>query len=431
MTSIQKLYSLFKDSKGVQTDTRKLKEGEMFFALQGDNFNGNLYAEQAISNGASCAIVSDPELAKNDYCYLVSDTLQALQEMAKHHRLQFHIPFLAITGSNGKTTTKELLACVLSKKYDVLATKGNFNNHIGVPLTLLSIKEEHNFAIIEMGANHQKEIASYCQWALPNFGLINNCGKAHLEGFGGIEGVRKGKGELYDFIADKDGTIFINADYDYLANMAINVNKQITYGEFAGEYRAKIYEHEPFLKVANLGAGTEQLISTNLVGDYNLANIQAAIAVGKYFGVSDNEISDAIGTYTPTNNRSEHKEVKGINIILDAYNANPSSMKAALDSFDKMSHANKIVMLGAMMELGDTSAMEHQEILTYAKQKNLKQVIVVGKEFEASANNNGVLYFENATSAKEWFWENVSKEDWVYIKGSRLTAMEKIIELND
>ena len=375
MISIPELYKLFVKSKGVQTDTRMLQKEEIFFALKGDNFNGNLYAQQALDNGALYAVVDDPALQETKGCVLVTDVLASLQLLAKHHRQQLNIPFLAITGSNGKTTTKEILSCVLSKKYTVLATKGNLNNHIGVPLTLLRITAEHDFAIIEMGANHIGEIAAYCEWTLPDFGLINNCGKAHLEGFGGIEGVRKGKGELYDAIRLKDGTVFRNADYDYLNEMAQGIAKQVTYGEFKGEYRAKLYEHEPFLKIASTTTGKEQLISTNLVGDYNLANILAAIAVGSYFGIATMDIADAIASYSPNNNRSEHRLVRGINVILDAYNANPMSMRAALDSFSNLSHSNKIVMLGAMMEMGIESEKEHEDILNYAQEKGWKNIV--------------------------------------------------------
>ncbi len=428
MITTEELYKLFQDSTGVQTDTRQLKEGELFIALKGDNFNGNLYATKALENGARFAIVDEEEYVTNENCYLVEDGLTALQDLSKHHRLQFDIPFLAITGSNGKTTTKELVATVLSKKFNVLATKGNFNNHIGVPLTLLSLKKEHDFAIIEMGANHIGEIASYCKWALPTHALINNCGKAHLEGFGGIEGVRKGKGELYDFIREAGGTIFRNADYDYLKTMAAGINKEITYGEFGGDIKAKIYEIEPFLKVATLNSNMEQIIDTNLVGDYNLPNILAAITIGDYYNIPFQDITNAISAYVPNNNRSEHRVVKDINIVLDAYNANPMSMKAAIKSFSNTSHKNKTIMLGAMMELGAESELEHKGVLDFASQFSWRHVVTVGQEFEASSQAMKIQNFKNATEAKEWFWDTMTPEDWVYIKGSRLTAMEKIVE---
>jgi UDP-N-acetylmuramoyl-tripeptide--D-alanyl-D-alanine ligase len=428
MHAISELHKIFTASKGVQTDTRNLKEGELFVALKGENFNGNLYADNALKAGAIGAIVDEEEYVLNDKCYLVTDGLTALQELAKYHRQQFDFPILAITGSNGKTTTKELLAVVLSKKYNVLATVGNFNNHIGVPLTLLQLTNEHNFALIEMGANHQGEIASYCQWALPNYALINNCGKAHLEGFGGIEGVRKGKGELFDFIKENGGTIFRNADLEYLIEMSSGIDAQVTYGQNRGDYIAKIYEHEPFVSIAVLNQGNEQIIKSNLVGDYNLANMLAAVAVGKYFGVELSKIKEAIESYVPTNNRSEHKVVNGVNVILDAYNANPTSMKAALQSFANTSHAQKIVMLGAMMELGDNCDEEHNDVLRFALNHTWKEVITVGKKFKNSATQNNVLHYDTATEAKEWFTKNAKDGDWVYIKGSRLTAMEKIIE---
>jgi len=426
--SILDLYQLFLKSTGVQTDTRKIREGEMYVALKGENFNGNQFAQQALDKGASCAIVDQTDIAQTENCYLVEDGLLFLQDLATHHRKQFTIPILAITGSNGKTTTKELLAAVLSKKYTVLATEGNLNNHIGVPLTLLRINSKHSFAIIEMGANHKKEIESYCQWALPNFALINNCGKAHLEGFGGIEGVRKGKGELYDFIKKEGGTIFRNADYDYLESMSSGIENQITYGEFSGTHRGKIYEHEPFLKIAIVNSGEEQLIPTNLVGDYNLPNVLAAFTVGKHFEVSKKQIARALSEYEPTNNRSEYKVKNGVHIILDAYNANPSSMKAAIQSFSNTKHTNKTMMLGAMMELGDETAIEHENVLDEALKNQWKYLITVGKEFEEAAKNKGLIHFKNAKEAKEWYNSHINKGDWVYIKGSRLTAMEKIIE---
>lgn len=427
MTTISQLYEVYKQHPNVQTDTRLLSKGSIFFALKGDNFNGNSYAIQALEQGAAYAVVDDKSLENKKNCLYVQDVLVALQQLALHHRQQLDIPFLAITGSNGKTTTKELLAAVLSKKFTVLATKGNLNNHIGVPLTLLNITEEHDFAIIEMGANHKKEIASYCDWVLPNYGLINNCGKAHLEGFGGIQGVREGKGELYDFIRSNEGSIFRNADYDYLEEMATGIKKELTYGEFKGALRGKIYEHEPYLKIAILQKDKEQIMPTQLMGDYNLANVLAAVSVGDYFGVPFENISEAIAEYKPKNNRSEHKLVKGINVILDAYNANPSSMKAAMDSFHNLSQKNKILILGAMMELGVESDAEHTAVLKYAKNFPWKNIVTVGENFRTSASQIGVPNLKDASEAKQWFDKNVSKEDWVYIKGSRLTALEKII----
>lgn len=431
MSLISDLYKVFLESNGVQTDTRALQHGELFFALKGDNFDGNKYALQAIKQGAIAAIVDDRTLQGESKCILVEEVLTCLQALAKHHRQQFTFPFLAITGSNGKTTTKELLATVLSKKYNVLATKGNLNNHIGVPLTLLNITNEHDFAIIEMGANHIGEIATYCQWALPNYALINNCGKAHLEGFGGIEGVRKGKGELYDFIKTHGGLIFRNADFDYLRSMSDGIEEQVTYGSFSGDIVGKIYEREPYLSIAITSNGKEQLIQTNLVGDYNAANVLGALTVGDYFTIPISEMSQAIASYFPTNNRSEHKKVDGINIILDAYNANPSSMRAAIESFGRLNQKRRIIMLGAMMELGIESATEHEEILTYAMTHDFTHIVAVGEAFKHAALAHNILYFENAEEAGLWFWKHIQTDEWVYIKGSRLTAMERIIERNE
>ncbi len=427
MTSTADLYKIFLQHPNVQTDTRLLAKDCIFFALKGENFDGNSYALKAIENGAAYAVVDDKRLAPNDNLLFVNNVLETLQQLALHHRQQSNIPVLAITGSNGKTTTKELVSAVLSQKYNVLATIGNLNNHIGVPLTLLRITAQHNFAIIEMGANHQKEIAAYCNWTLPNYGLINNCGKAHLEGFGGIDGVRKGKGELYDFLRENAGTIFRNADLDYLENMATGIENQTTYGEYKVDIRGKIYEREPYLKIAIINSGKEKIIDTKLIGDYNLPNVLAAISVGSFFNVNENEITKAIATYQPDNNRSEYRMVRGVNVILDAYNANPSSVHAALASFNNMAQKNKIVMLGAMMELGTDSDAEHNAVLQYAQQFAWKNIITVGKNFKQHAKSLGITHFDTAEDAKKWLWHYVEKDDWVYIKGSRLTAMEKII----
>lgn len=432
--NVVSFYNLYLQFPHVQTDTRKLKKNDIYFSLKGENFNGNEFAESAINAGAAFAIIDEAAFAKSDKYILVPDVLLFLQELATYHREQLALkknnqfPIIAITGSNGKTTTKELIHVVLQKKYKTQATIGNLNNHIGVPLTLLAIKEETEIAIVEMGANHLLEIASYCQWAKPNYALINNCGKAHLEGFGSEEGVRKGKGELYDYIRENGGVIFRNADYDYLNSLAQGIEEQITYGEFQGDTKAKIYKEEPFLEIALLNAGEETLIKTHLVGRYNLPNVLAAITIGKHFGVHLEDIKNAIENYIPSNNRSQHLKKDNINIILDAYNANPSSMKAAISSFASNSAQHKILMLGAMREMGDQSKQEHEDIVNFTKQFMWKAVVFVGTDFEGMIGDaKNYYYFASTEMAKEWFNTNAFSGDWVYIKGSRLTAMEKII----
>ncbi|MFM2338111.1 MAG: hypothetical protein RL115_1304, partial [Bacteroidota bacterium] len=340
--NIEELYAIYLQYPSVQTDTRKLTAGDIFFALKGDNFNGNRFAAKAIEAGAACVVIDDAAYAIQGKTVLVDDVLSTLQLLAKHHRQQLPIPFLAITGSNGKTTTKELIHVVLSSTHKTYTTDGNLNNHIGVPLTILKIKKDAAIAVIEMGANHQREIASYCEYALPTHGLITNCGKAHLEGFGGVEGVRKGKGELFDYLRIHNGTAFVMWDYEYLHEMSKEIFPIIKYGAGNADVEGVAIKSEPFLQVKmNKGASID-IIKTQLVGDYNLPNVLAAVAVGKHFGIQDSKIKEAIEAYSPSNSRSQMLE-KGTNrIILDAYNANPSSMKLAIENFAKINADKKV-----------------------------------------------------------------------------------------
>ncbi len=424
--NISELYHIYIQYPNVQTDTRKLKEGDIYFALKGDNFDGNKFASQALQLGASYAVIDDERFYINEKTIVVANVLDALQMLARHHRQQFDIPFLAITGSNGKTTTKELVNAVLSSQYKTYATEGNLNNHIGIPLTILKIRKDAEMAIIEMGANHQKEIEGYCKIALPTHAIINNCGKAHLEGFGGIEGVRKGKGELYDYIRSTNGTIFINTDLDYLAEMAAGIEIQIGYGSGNAQYTGKIFSNNPFLQVAVLTPQKECLIKTQLVGEYNFANIMAAVAVGSTFNISIDKIRTAIENYTPGNSRSQLIKLGTNTIILDAYNANPSSMQAAINNFVQADYPNKIVILGAMMELGEESIQEHQQIVNLLEQNNWNKVILVGGNFKHV--RHGFAYFENAAEAASWYKEQVFENTAFLIKGSRSFAMEKVLE---
>jgi UDP-N-acetylmuramoyl-tripeptide--D-alanyl-D-alanine ligase len=426
--SIEDLYKIYLQYPHVQTDTRKLKIGDLYFALKGPNFNGNLFAIAALEAGASYAIVDEPipNSASFDHKIIqVADVLSTLQSLAKYHRQQFTIPFIAITGSNGKTTTKELVSAVLSSHFITYTTQGNLNNHIGVPLTLLSIQSDAQMAVIEMGANHLNEIKSYCAYTLPNFGLINNCGKAHLEGFGSVEGVRKGKGELFDFIKANHGSLFINADYDYLVNMSQGADAIISYGQENGNVTGYATNQNGLLQV-NLTKGCHiHAIQTQLVGEYNLPNVLAAICIGLYFKVPEDKIKAAIEKYTPNNSRSQLVKWNNNDVILDAYNANPSSMKVAIDNFANTPSSQKIVCLGGMKELGADSIQEHQDLIDYLQKFEWKQVILVGGDFKTCAHP--YLFFETTDQAKNWILDQHFQQHTILIKGSRGIQMEKII----
>jgi UDP-N-acetylmuramoyl-tripeptide--D-alanyl-D-alanine ligase len=426
--SISDLYELYKSYPQVQTDTRQLKKGDLYFALKGPNFNGNEFALQALEQGAAYAIVDEPVNASEQLqkrILLVEDVLTSLQALAKFHREQFNIPFIAITGSNGKTTTKELVAAVLSSHYKIYTTKGNLNNHIGVPLTLLSIQEDAQFAIIEMGANHLKEIESYCSYTLPTHGMITNCGKAHLEGFGSEEGVRKGKGELFDYLRAHQGTVFLMQDFDYLVQMSQGIQHVIGYGKEQGQIQGEAIDQNGMLTV-QINKGIEiDSIHTNLVGNYNLPNVLAAVAIGHHFKVPNDKIKSAIENYIPSNSRSQLLTWNKNEVILDAYNANPSSMKLAVENFAKMNKENKMVCLGGMRELGTDTLMEHQMLIDQLKQTNWKQVILVGLEFKPCDHN--YLYFDTVIEAKAWLQAQELKGNTLLIKGSRGIQMEQLI----
>jgi UDP-N-acetylmuramoyl-tripeptide--D-alanyl-D-alanine ligase len=424
--TIPQLYDIYLQYPSVQTDTRNIKNGDIFFALKGPNFNGNSFAAKALELGAQFAIIDDPAFQINEHTILVDDVLSTLQQLARHHRQQFDIPFIGITGSNGKTTSKELVTAVLKQKFVTYATEGNLNNHIGVPLTLLKIKSDAQMAVIEMGANHQREIASYCEIALPNYAIINNCGKAHIEGFGGIEGVKKGKGELYDFIRESNGSIFINADLPYLAEMSMGIDKQISYGTQNAQYLGRIKEQSLMLHLLVEGDQESVEIQTNLVGEYNVPNVLLAVAVGSFFGINIQDIKTAIEAYQPDNSRSQFVS-KGTNqIILDAYNANPTSMRAAITNFSKI-EGPKILFLGAMKEMGAEEFAEHHELVTFIQQWNWQLVLLVGKEFKAVKQEH--LWFEDADLAAEYIANNKPQDALILIKGSRGSKMEKLLEV--
>jgi len=437
--TIDQLYQIFLRHPSVQTDTRKLSQGDLFFALKGPNFNGNLFAAQALQQGAAYAVIDEAPTnndASADKLILVEDVLTTLQQLALHHRRQFDIPFIAITGSNGKTTTKELVHAVLASTYITYTTQGNLNNHIGVPLTILSVKKDAQFAVIEMGANHQKEIESYCTYTLPTHGIITNAGKAHLEGFGGPEGVKKGKGELYDFLRSHKGTVFVMWDYDYLRTMSQGIPHIITYGTHDADVTGNVSnttDTGSFLSVNITGTPT---IHTQLVGDYNLPNVLVAVTVGRHFNIPDTAIRAAIEAYTPSNSRSQLIQRDSNHIILDAYNANPSSMRAAIENFARLVPAgtsaspertnNKILILGAMAELGTESLAEHQGIVDLIGQYPWKEVVLVGGDFQKL--QHPYKRFDNSKDAAAWFRQADVHHAYILIKGSRSTKMEEVLQ---
>lgn len=419
------LYQLYLQYPSIQTDTRRLKQGDIFFALKGPNFNGNTFAGKALEAGAAYVVIDEVQDNEDERMILVPDVLQALQELASYHRDQFNIPFIAITGSNGKTTTKELVSSVLASHYTTYTTQGNLNNHIGVPLTILSIRKDAEMAVIEMGANHQKEIAGYCVYTKPTHGIITNCGKAHLEGFGGIEGVRKGKGELFDYIKTHNGAIFMYDDYEYLHNMSNGIAQKQIYGTKNGTVTGHVKTSEPFLEVNITNGLKKEVISTQLVGDYNLPNVLCAVAIGKYFEVPEEKIVTTIEQYAPSNSRSQMLEKDSNHIILDAYNANPTSMRAAIENFAKFPSTEKILMLGGMMELGKDSIEEHQQIIHLINQHNWKEVVLVGGDF--AHTEHPYIFFPDSKAASDWYQQQQLKNTYLLIKGSRSMQMEKII----
>jgi len=414
---INELYKLYTQHYLVSTDTRKIKKGSLFFALKGENFNGNTFAIEALKNGANYAIIDEEKYNLHPNTILVKNVLHTLQKLANYHRKQLHIPIISLTGSNGKTTTKELLNAVLSKKKKTTATIGNLNNHIGVPLTLLSITPNTEIAILEMGANHQKEIEFLCKIAAPNYGYITNFGKAHLEGFGGYKGVIKGKSELYTFLRNSNGKVFVNTN----DALQVKQSKGVHTIPFNNN-TIQFIEANPFVKINFKNTQ----INSKLIGKYNYNNIAAAIAIGTYFKVPKKDIKNAIESYIPTNNRSQILKKGTITIILDAYNANPSSMQVALESFNQLKSSTKIVFLGDMFELGEDSTMEHQKIAELATSFNFQKVYLIGKAFSTTQVKNAFKYtcfesFKNSTPS-------ISNNSTILIKGSRGMALERILD---
>jgi UDP-N-acetylmuramoyl-tripeptide--D-alanyl-D-alanine ligase len=422
--NIEQLYKLFLQFPTISTDTRKITKDCLFFALKGDNFNGNSYAKQALEKGAAFAIVDEKEYANENHIILVDDTLKSLQELANFHRKQSKAKVISLTGSNGKTTTKELINAVLSTNYKTIATVGNLNNHIGVPLTLLSIKEDTEIAIVEMGANHQKEIEFLCQIVEPDYGYITNFGKAHLEGFGGLEGVIKGKSELYDFLFQHNSFIFFNADDVIQLSKLNSYLKKFGFSQNNSQYYIiKLISANPFVKIEF----ENYTINSKLIGAYNFVNCCAAIVIGKYFNVSLENIKKGIESYVPANNRSQKMEKNGHQIILDAYNANPSSMKVALENFNHLNVSPKIAFLGDMFELGETASEEHQAIADLASSMNFDDTFFIGKNFVKTKNKQKT--FKTFEDLASYLKANPLQKSNLFIKGSRGMALERILEL--
>jgi UDP-N-acetylmuramoyl-tripeptide--D-alanyl-D-alanine ligase len=426
---IEELHKLFLSSTGACTDTRKLTDNQLFFALKGGNFNGNAYAKQALEQGASFAIIDEVEYEVKGHTILVDNVLVCLQELAKFHRLHLKTPIIAITGSNGKTTTKELLHRVLLSKYNCYATKGNLNNHIGVPLTLLSMDESTEFGVVEMGANHMFEIKKLCEIAEPNFGIITNIGKAHLEGFGSVENIKKTKKELYDYLADHSGKAFYNSRNKILTDIIEQMKMDLI--SFAGDeskVKGEVLSGEQFLCVRLNINNTVLNINTQLVGAYNLENILAAASIGEYFNVSNENIKKALEEYTPANNRSQFIKSNTNNIYLDAYNANPTSVELSLKNFVSLNKPNSCIILGDMLELGKDSIKEHKKILHLIDRYSFGKIILVGNIYNSLQVKENIFQFENVNDLKEWFLKNEITNSSILIKGSRGIQLETIVE---
>lgn len=418
---IERLYDCWKQSSGIETDSRKVKKGQMFFALRGDNFDGNVFAGAALEKEASYVIVDDESLSisGDNRIILVENVLQTLQDLARHHREHLNIPILSITGSNGKTTTKELTRDVLAKKYKVLATLGNLNNHIGVPLTLLSITDDIEIAIIEMGANHQGEIDLLCNIVKPNYCMITNIGKAHMEGFDGIEGIKKGKSEMYRYVASHDGKIFINTDDEVLVSLLPEHAVIIPY---KSSEIIQIVLDESLLVYKS---GDKEYF-TNIYGAYNIQNIAFSIRAGQYFNVDTDDIHQAVTSYKSTNNRSQLFEHGDNRIILDAYNANPTSMQASIESFVRLG-GDQVVVLGDMFELGEYSREEHLKIIDLVEQFNFIDIIYIGNMFYSLSSGKSGHFFNNIEEAKAYFKSQNYQDKNILMKGSRGIAVEKIL----
>jgi UDP-N-acetylmuramoyl-tripeptide--D-alanyl-D-alanine ligase len=422
----EKLYQRFLDCKKISTDTRQIVPGSIFFALKGDKFNANEFASEALVKGASYAVIDEEKYQKDDRYMLVPDVLKALQQLARHHRDRLSIPVIGLTGSNGKTTSKELIYAVLSKKYKTQATKGNLNNHIGVPLTVLAIDSSIEMAVVEMGANHLGEIALLCSIANPTHGLITNIGKAHIGTFGGAENILRGKSELYQHLMSTGGEVFINSQNPVLFNMAKRFKKPIFYPAPGDYYHCQLISADPMVQVTGENG---DLIHTNLVGGYNFENIAAALCIGKYFGVEEKLANQAIATYTPGNMRSQVMRKGNNTIILDAYNANPSSMQAAIENLAEMNAPKKVLILGDMFELEEEADKEHQAIGHLIKKKNFKDVYLCGSLFKAALREIPTAkYFEKKSELITELKQYPIYDATILVKASRGIGLETILD---
>lgn len=426
-TILQQVYTLYRAGAGICTDSRKLQAGDIFFALKGPSFNGNTFADKALKDGAALVIVDETDAAHTTQHLWVPNVLSFLQQLAQHHRRQFNIPVIGIAGSNGKTTTKELMRAVLDTCFTSFSTPGNFNNEIGVPLALLMIKPEVEAAVIEMGARHMGEIKELCEIAEPNFGLVTNTGKDHLETFKTLENTRKTNAELYDYLAEHQGTALVNSKYTDLLADAQRVDKLCTYGNACADFGGIIAESFPYLVVQFEGDHGLVDLHTQLVGKYNFENVMAAVAVGKLLNIPDGLIKKAIEAYTPSNNRSQLSTIGSNTFIMDAYNANPSSMTEALHSFAELEGAHKVVILGDMLELGDVSEEEHLLIALKLKQMNLQEIVLVGPEFGKVSHKLDCHHFNEVEKAREWFKGQAFENSLFLLKGSRGIALEKML----
>lgn len=424
--TIEQLHKIFLNSSGICSDSRKIFKDCLFIALSGDNFNGNTFAKQALEKGAKYALIDQKEYKINDQTILVNNSLESLQKLANYHRKYLGLKIISLTGSNGKTTTKELINTVLSKKYKTVATVGNLNNHIGVPLTLLSMNKDTEIGIVEMGANHQKEIQFLCDIAEPDYGYITNFGKAHLEGFGGIEGIIKGKSELYDYLIENDKNIFMNADDKIQQQKLKEYKKTICFSSSKDkcDYQIEFKEVNPFV----VFTFDNTQIESKLIGTYNFTNLCAATTIGKHFNVSTDDIKSAIESYIPSNNRSQIIDKGNNKIIMDAYNANPSSMEVALDNLNKLSDNRKIAILGDMFELGNDAPSEHQKIADLVINLNLDKIYLIGENFNrVTIEKDKIEKYSSFENFKSNFKE--IRNSTILIKGSRGMALERVLDL--
>lgn len=429
MTTTEKIYHIFKEHPVISTDSRKIEKNCIFFALKGENFNGNKFAEAALKKGAAYSIIDEIEYKVSEKTILVDDVLKSLQDLANYHRKQLNIPVLGITGSNGKTTTKELLAAILSQKFATSCTEGNLNNHIGVPLTLLKMNTKTEFAVVEMGANHPGEIAELCKIAEPDFGLITNIGKAHLEGFGSVEGVIKTKSELYQHLENTNGTIFYNSENPILTDLLKDTDNKISYGSKNADFKGELLNSPPFVHLkVNFPKGV-LYVNTNLSGDYNFENVLAAACIGNYFEVDPVAIQKALKNYYPKNNRSQLIKKDNIKIIMDAYNANPTSMQASIKSFVTDNSEKSYLILGDMLELGKYSLDEHTSILQLLQNYPSINVFTVGEIFYKVAKDFKCNSYQNVNDLIEYLNDNPILKGDILIKGSRGIQLEKVLDL--